>query len=185
MIITVIDWDDTLFATTHTLKHNSTTLPKLSLSIKQLLESALSVGSVYIITNANSEWVELCVQRYLVECQDIFENIPVWSTINTGISLKTPLYKMKTVAFEELKHFFLNKPGKHHLISMGDNKYDRDAALSIQHSIGNHVYVKNIKFIEKPSLESLLDQHKILDINFKELVKSDCHIDLAFKLKIR
>lgn len=179
MIVTVFDWDDTLMATTHLIKLSTpATFPELSLSIKKLLGVALEAGHVYIITNAEIAWVQKCIDENLIDCENLLDRVHVLSTVDTGISKMTSIESRKTVAFSRIKGMFNKRGSMHHLICMGDCFYDREAALNIKEQICEHTYVKNVKFLHRPDLKTLLFQQKVCLDTFKTLLMNPQHLDL-------
>jgi hypothetical protein len=179
MIVTVFDWDDTLMATTHLIQSTpGVVFPELSESIKKLITIALGLGHVYIITNAEIGWVQKCIDENLIDCEHILNRVHMLSTPDTGIAKITSIETRKTVAFSRIKGMFNKRGRMHHLICMGDCFYDREAALNLKERISEHTYVKNVKFLHRPDLETLLFQQKICIDTFYTLLMSPQHLDL-------
>ena len=89
MIITVLDFDDTLFATHHFSTSHVYTCEELSKSIGEMLDIVNRLSHVYIITNAQKAWVEYCMKKFVPECKQLekmIESGKIVSTIDTGIS---------------------------------------------------------------------------------------------------
>ncbi len=78
--VVVFDWDDTFFPTSVMHPHNFfqgedgimnvpldiyQQIQKLDRSVSRLLSRSLSLGPVYIITNAAEGWVELSAERFM------------------------------------------------------------------------------------------------------------------------
>lgn len=179
MIVTVFDWDDTLMATTHLIQSKlPLTFPELSKSIKRLLNVALAAGHVYIITNAEIAWVQKCIDENLIDCTTILNRVHMISTVDTGISKITTLEMRKIVAFSRIKGLFNKRGRMHQLICMGDCIYDREASLTLKDSIEENAYVKNVKFLHHPDLQTILFQQKTCIDNYNILLRQQCHLDL-------
>jgi hypothetical protein len=179
MSIIVFDFDDTLFTTTY-FKSGTiqpTIIPdfsELDNSIVHLVNTALKYGKVYIISNANKEWIQLC-SALLPKFKQL--NIPVFSSIEEGYDMKydIPLWKVKM--FEE-KLSPLLQEGKQ-LISFGDTPFDRAAALHMK-NLFPKIIVKNVMFKCLPDLKTLLFQQKVLADSFEGIISHDTHLDLQF-----
>lgn len=92
----IFDWDDTLLSSSW-LAHNglrldapeqvppeaAALLAVLEESVAALLERALRCGSVVIITNAETGWVELSCRRFLPRCVPVVSRIRVISARST------------------------------------------------------------------------------------------------------
>lgn len=181
MIVTVFDFDDTLFPTSYLINMNVKTVKfvDLSESIKKLLNKALSVGHVYIITNGERDWVKQCIAEYLVDCDDILNRVHLLSTVNSGISNITSIKQRKIIAFDRLIGLFTPSNDKyHHFISFGDCMYDRQASYYIRKKIQNTTFVKNVKLISEPTLKELLREHNVILTIYNTLLMSNKHLDL-------
>jgi len=162
MIITIFDFDDTLFATS-AFENEPTESLELTVSIDALLLKAAQMGEIIIVTNATTSWVELCLQRYLSKSEYLKMFIQrVYSTIDSIPDLKKDdQSRWKTRAFKKvLKPFFKNKES-HTLFTFGDSKFDRDAAIKIKETYKN-VAVKSVKLMQRPTLKVLLYEHYLL-----------------------
>ena len=183
MIVTVWDWDDSLFSTTYLFKLGVDTVqfPELSKSIKICLDMALNVGHVYIITNGERGWVQKCITDHLVYCDSILERVHILSTVDTGLSSIHDLKWRKIAAFDRISGMFRSRTPKgemHHLICFGDCAYDRTASQHIREKIRTNTYVKNVKLVSKPSLKTLLLEQKNIQNVYSTLLMSPQHLDL-------
>jgi hypothetical protein len=186
MIVTIFDWDDTLFATTYYKNIDLYTVkfPELSTSIIKCLSLALIAGSVYIITNGERAWVKRCIKRHLIGCDDIIERVHLVSTVDSGISKLTSLERCKIVAFSLIAGHFNKRGSMHHLICFGDCDYDREAAETMRIKISDTTYIKNIKMLRKPNLKILLAQHNLIHNIYNTLLLSNQNLDIKISPSI-
>lgn len=147
MIITVFDWDDTLFPTSAcTFFTGFNTSPILHISqedrvrvrnnIEVIFRKAkIHSDKIFIITNATKNWVELCIDTLY---EDAFENslflledIEIISTQDDP-QLNAVSYPFKKIsAFANLIGLFL-KHKENTLISFGDTEFDRNASIEMR-----------------------------------------------------
>ena len=84
--IFIIDWDDTLFPTTW-VNENSISLTneesvneyklyfiELDKAISSLLETFNNMGQVYIVTNANINWIKVCLSILPLTKKTVIKN---------------------------------------------------------------------------------------------------------------
>lgn len=164
MTIIVFDWDDTLMATTHVqpyVQRNSVpVLPQLAKSIMSLIELARQHGEIRIITNAGTGWLKFCIDKMLPGCEDFTRTIPIHSSRDTSISNNWPYHLWKTVSFlENLKHLSAEKDSQ--ILCFGDCHFDALASQNLHKNFSN-LTVKNIKLLDSPSLQQVLDQHEMI-----------------------
>jgi hypothetical protein len=187
MVIIVFDFDDTIFATSHFLGKDPVVCLELVDSINEILEIASRYGKVFIITNAQKEWLKLCVEKYLPGCVQLEkylgEDGRVFSSIDNGLAKDKDVASWKTLAFQEKLKQHFEDGSCHHLICFGDNLFDRAAALNIKEMYKN-VVVKNILMVAKPSLDALIWQHKVITDCFHFLSTYHGHLDLCIKVFI-
>lgn len=184
MVIIVFDFDDTLFATSHFYGKDPILCPELATSINQILHLAEQLGKVYIITNAEKDWLRLCLKRQIPDCKMLEKVIDaediVFSSVDNGISKDAVIPMWKHNAFHK-KFADFQDGQRRELICFGDSPFDRHAALAIREKYSN-VTVKNVLMANQPSLEHLLDQHKIIMRSMNFIVNYSGHLDLAMKV---
>ena len=177
MIITVFDFDDTLFPTTHfelQPQGVSDRIGSIGLSISLLLENAMRFGKVYIITNAQMEWINGCL-RWLPGCSDLGERIRIVSTRDEGYAVGD-FATWKTNAFHSILREDFANDETHSLLAFGDMMFDRQAAMSIKEWYPN-VVVKSLLMSFRPSISGLLRQHSIILYNMTYLFTSPESLD--------
>lgn len=178
----VFDWDDTLLASTFLTKKGCITnllilqeelideLQKLEKSVHGILSLALSMGKVFIITNAESGWVEQSANIFLPSVSSLFDQITVISAqsdykdIYPGNSLQ-----WKIQAFQQ--HI---KPWKH-VISIGDSIIEREALKQVA---DEKSLAKSIKLSEQPTVEDLYEQIDMIIQKFPFLKDYSGNLDL-------
>jgi hypothetical protein len=185
MFFIIFDWDDTLFPSSHltksmTKEEYETYFPVLGKHIEKLLNLAMMLGKTYIITNAQHRWVLQCVQKHLPHLQKLIEDVHIKSVPDLELASCSGIEYKKTIAFHKiLSKDFNPYYDTHELISIGDSPFDRQASVSIMNTYTN-IKVKNIKFIENPSIQSLVYQLDYLLGEIGNIVLSDIHVDIVF-----
>jgi len=166
----IFDWDDTLFFTSHLnpseenlfLYINSKEQKMMStieFYIKQILNKALSKGTVLIITNSSEGWVEACVKFYYPNLIPILRYVNIISARHL-YSNKYPGKPLtwKVRAFNDLRSIFnFEKCHITNIVSIGDDNGEMIAAQKLGEKINNCI-VKTIKFREEPNLQELIKQ---------------------------
>lgn len=212
--IFIIDWDDTLYPTTW-INKNSIDITKSDLlqeyriyfleldkTISTLLESLNQIGDVWIVTNANINWIKSCLLGLELTRKIIINNnIRIVSARDSySLNSNSPT-EWKILTFQDIMLNIINKISKKikpntyiNVISIGDAMYEYIALMNLDNfiklytsklsqsqQINNFKYfLKNIKFIEKPDFNFVIDQLNILDKNKDDIVNKMDYIDLKF-----
>ena len=168
--IFIFDWDDTLFFTTHlnpsknsTFFYESKTEKRLMNTIEfyvsEILNKALSKGTVLIITNSSDGWVHSCSKFYYPNLLPILDKIKIISArelYQNEYPAEPITWKVKT--FNDLKkRFNFEKCMVSNIICIGDDNSEIIAAKKLGESFENCL-VKTIKFRDKPNLTDLIKQ---------------------------
>ena len=166
----IFDWDDTLFFTTHlnpsknnTFFYESKTEKRLMNTIEyyvaEILNKALSKGTVLIITNSSDGWVHACAEFYYPNLIPILDKIKIISArelYQREYPTEPTIWKVKT--FNDLKKkFSFEKCIVSNIICIGDDIGEIIAAKKLGESFSNCL-VKTIKFRDKPNLTDLIKQ---------------------------
>ena len=166
----IFDWDDTLFFTTHispsknsTFFYESKAEKKLMNTIEcyvvEILNKALSKGTVLIITNSSDGWVHACAKFYYPNLIPILDKIKIISArelYQSEYPSEPMTWKVKT--FNDLKHKFnFEKCAVSNIICIGDDNYEIIAAKKLGENFENCL-VKTIKCRDKPNLTDLIKQ---------------------------
>ena len=168
----------------------------LGLTVRCVLENAKSLGDVIIVTSAQAGWVELCVKTHFIDpdFQEFFKTIKVVSArTQFETSGKIPVQsdplcpwlslsvQYKMFAFHELFMSDLQQPRKvQEVISIGDSMAERFALWLVckgqnirREGWTEGLFPKTIKMIDRPSIEQLIEQLKILNSLLKDFI---CHV---------
>ena len=215
--IFIIDWDDTLFPTTW-VNENSINLNspesvndyklyfiELDKAISSLLATLNNMGQVYIVTNANINWIKACLNVLvetkktiikfnirIVSARDMYSSTtssPTEWKINTFQDiLKNVIFKMEAnvrgalpnTKAPRLSNTFIN------IISLGDAQYEYMALLNLDSYFKSddkniNYLLKSIKFIDKPSFDYVIDQLQVVRKSSSQIVNKLGYVDLKFR----
>ena len=168
--IFIFDWDDTLFFTTHLNPSKNTSffyesqkekrlMNTIEYYVVEILNKALSKGTVLIITNSSDGWVHACAEFYYPNLLPILQQIKIISAselYQNQYPANPIMWKVKT--FNDLKQKFnFEKCVVSNLICIGDDNSEIIAAKKLGGSFENCL-VKTIKFRDKPNLTELIKQ---------------------------
>lgn len=186
----VFDFDDTLCPSDWLKNKNFIMFPEdrekmtefLSKMIK-LVKFAKTLGEVIIITNANMIWIDTIIKQYFTpEAKDVFSNIRIISAQDKFKSkydvfpLTNTALKMwkKYAFFEEIK----NCDGFTKVISIGDSDAEKEALRETVLSSKIHpMNCKTVKFPEGPSIESLGNTLRKLELNLEFYINNERYND--------
>lgn len=218
--IFIIDWDDTLYPTTWVNKNsidigNPSVLEEykiyfleLDKTISSLLKSLNDVGDVWIVTNANINWIKSCLMGLEMTKTTIITNkIRIVSARDSYSSNSGSPTEWKILTFQDIIEDIINKiinkikPYSYiNIISIGDAMYEYMALINLDNFIKSYVlnkqpnqsnqsnncnkqfkyFLKNIKFMEKPNFDYIIDQMNVLEKNKNSIVNKLEFIDLKF-----
>jgi hypothetical protein len=175
--ITILDWDDTLFPTTLVSSNmNWIDDPKsmpdkiklefeiLSVQIIYLITAAKTFGDVVIISNAAKEWLISSV-ILIPNVVEILRTVEIISTREyCQITSDDPQQWKTNTFFKKIGYYCESNPNTIlNVVCIGDSIIEYEAIKSVEKyinngDINNIVYRKNIKFIDKPSIKSIIKQ---------------------------
>jgi len=211
----IIDWDDTLFPTTWINKNNIDFSKQNSFSeyklyfleldktISLLLDSLNKVGDIFIVTNANINWIKSCLMNLNLTRNTIINNkIRIVSARDSYSQNNSSPTEWKILTFQDIIEDIINKINKNikpntviNIISIGDAMYEYIALINLDNFIKSYIenknetnkkkfnyLLKNIKFIEKPEFEFIIDQIQVLHKNANDIINKLEFIDLKFKV---
>lgn len=161
MIITVFDFDDTLFPTTEYTSTKNIDYELLSHSINDLLQGALiRSDKVFIITNANIEWLQLCCENMKIVD---FSGVIIKSTIQEGMNIGHAMNWKKNMFEKFLSEYFIHETPNliQELVCFGDSLYDRYASDNMK-KLFPYSIVKNFKFTERPTFFDLIGEQYLI-----------------------
>ena len=189
--IIIFDWDDTLCPTTvltnsvfnqitphmesisniinDQCKKELEILDKVNL---QLLNTALSNSTVSIISNADDIWIKKTGEDFLPLTFSfiINNNIPIISARKFSLQKNIKNYHIwKDFTFHYyLLNEFNNNNNINTILSIGDSILEQRALENFSKFLKVHnksIYSKTIKYIDKPSIESLIKQNLVINRN--------------------
>lgn len=193
------DWDDTLlcssFLSSEGYRLDSDMsradpdllrqLKDLETSVIKVLEVSLKRGETIIITNAETNWVELSAQKFMPGVVPYLEKIKVTSARSTfeGMFPESPL-KWKYCAFQEQLAAILQAVEiEKHIISFGDSHVEREAVRAVTKDRAN-TRTKSIKFAERPTIEQLQRQVELATDCFQYIHTHNGDLDLCMSLSM-
>jgi len=193
-----LDWDDTLLCSSvlsnQGIKLDSdlesaaelvSQLEELSESVVGVLKVAMSHGTVYIITNGETGWVQLSAQKFLPNVVPFLEKVRVLSARSTF----EPYYpdspmKWKFHAFQEsLVHEYADSHCIRNVLSFGDSHAEREAIRAVTRGHPN-TRTKSIKFAERPTVEQLMRQLELVSDCFPYITSHEADLDLCMSLSV-
>ncbi|CAM9804061.1 unnamed protein product, partial [Hapterophycus canaliculatus] len=157
-------------------------LPAVRDSVVKCLKNARRLGTVIIITNAESGWVELSAARFFVGVLPLLEGVPVISARSLFESQfpGSPLC-WKSAAFAYMMHdHFLDRPQwlQKKVVSIGDSNEEK-VAMRIASGQHGTMAAKAIKFITGPDPEALSCQLDFVTQHLASVVSSDSDVDIV------
>lgn len=192
--IFIYDWDDTLLPCSFIHENKiklSDKIPenceeifkKLENITFDILTNSLKYGIVYIITNAESGWVEQSCLKFYPKLFNIIKKTIIISA-RSQQQLKTSdhvIWKISTFR-ESLSLFFSNNIFIKNIINIGDSHYERIASFELIKD-KQHVILKTIKFKSYPDIKEVLSQLDFLINIIPFIVDFDNCIDINIGYK--
>jgi hypothetical protein len=182
------DWDDTLLPTTWieqegllvatpTLEQ-ATQLQQLVERVDATLRAAKQRGKVIIITNAMHGWVEQSCSLFMPSLLHHLQDVDVISA-RSSFEQEAQHTEWKCMAFaEQVTNFYgTSLTQRRNLISLGDALYEQRALHAVTQCVPN-CYAKSLKFMEKPHVEQLMDEHDIVVASLQNVIDTDENLDL-------
>lgn len=198
----IFDWDDTILPTSYLAKKGyKLDGPDPTLDIQRVLDDysrfvnitlneASRKGHVIIVTNAETGWIDLTVDKFLPLCSSTiakFQHVSARSLFEpTGI--QTPM-AWKENAFRMVVQEYLNaatqrsesQDGKYQVVSLGDSAHEREAVLKVCEELKHKVICKSLKFMERPDVESLKKEHQLIVECLPDIMSSKDNLDLCIQ----
>jgi hypothetical protein len=177
------DWDDTLLCTSWLNyvgdQFNGCLLVQdIERAAVQLLELAMELGRVFIITNAEEGWVEHSAARWVPGLLPVLARVPIISA-RTKFEIQHPAApsRWKVSAFFELQKQLAGNLITN-LLSVGDSQFEMDAAYALAAEFDDAI-VKTIKFQERPKPGELLKQLKLVAARFQRIVEHGSNLTIG------
>jgi len=170
--------------------------------LSNVINSLNKLGNIFIVSNASLTWIKNClaILPYTNKLVNAF-NINIISARDNYFnqnSLNNPekasIIEWKIICFQDILINILNSiTGKFNeknylnIISIGDANYEYVALMNLNNffEINNldiNYFLKNIKFIEKPEFNILIDELVILRKNIQMIVDKLHYVDLNLVL---
>lgn len=189
-----VDWDDTLLASSH-LAHLGvnlhTAIPQdikpalqiLEASALKMLQILTKAGTVVLITNSETGWVELSAKKFLPGLVPMLQSLSVISARSTyeNIYPGSPLQWKRAAMLERINHFSaLFGTTVMDVVSIGDSNIERQALQSVNLKSS---LTKCIKFAERPSVTQLRRELDLLAGSLDKVLSLQEGLDLTIMAK--
>jgi hypothetical protein len=198
--VIIFDWDDTLLpsawlTSTVGLDQTIQDLPAAQQQeltahaglVASLLEAASAYGSVVIITNAQTGWVQFSSERFMPSLLGLLDNFTIISARSTYEPKYTQTGDWKIHAFQDQVDRFYQDSRLLNIVSFGDGEFEREAALTAGRQVnqtGGAARTKSIKFIERPSVEHLSRQVELITAWLGYIVTIENDLDLMLTVSL-
>lgn len=199
--IFIIDIDDTLIPTTYILLNNidisnendikeyKLYFIELDELISNLLMSLDEKGYVFIVTNANIKWIEKCLKILPITKNIIEEKKIVIISARDRYKTTKMAKDWKTYTFKDIIKDLIVEVDNNdivNIISLGDAKYEYNGLLSLDDyfkiNYSEKMYLlKSINFIKNPSFDQILDQLKVMNKSYNDIINKIDYIDFNFE----
>lgn len=174
---------------------------ELDKTISNLLKTLNEMGDVYIVTNANIGWIKTCLTVLELTRGVIIQNkIRIVSARDAYSANYNSPTEWKVLTFQNIVKYIMDiiknklRPNTVvNVISIGDAMYEYVALVNLNtfmtSYMGNQMLwkdknfkylLKNVKFMEKPDFEHVIEQIQHLDKSKEHLVNKMEFLDLKF-----
>lgn len=141
----------------------------------KVLNKALLLGEVVILTNSTNGWVEISSKIFLPQVHKFLSKIKVISAPEQFPHLA--IQNCKVEVFKELiADNILN------VLSFGDSSNDRES-LFLAIKDNNYIYSKNFKFLKTPTIDELKTQFQIFVNNIDDLSAVNKNLDMILEIQ--
>jgi hypothetical protein len=203
----IFDYDDTILPTSFLSKKGlridspppagdlMRALEDYSRFVNKTLNEASKYGHVIIITNAETGWIQLTVEKFLpqsastvhrfqhLSARSIFEPTGIISPIAWKESAFRLVVEEYLVAKNTQRASHPNgrrKSSPHcQVISLGDSAHEREAVLKVCGEF--KIISKSLKFMERPDLDALKKQHELIHECLRDIVRANDNLDLCIQ----
>jgi hypothetical protein len=192
----LLDWDDTLYPTSWTVKNNidmndknnirkyQLYFFKLDAILYKLISTLLKYGTVIIVTNAAKKWVFMTLTMlpntqkliqdkvYIFSARELYQN-----------QYPNEMTLWKKLIFKKIVSQYFLENCTQNIISVGDADHEFIALTDLYdiNSVTNKKLLKTIRFLTTPSFESLIDQLQVLSKCSQQICTNAKHMDLKFE----
>jgi len=196
----VFDWDDTVLPSSWVQsqglrlddssqvqpwhREQLTTIANIA---AQTLQKAKQHGTVVLVTNAQRGWIELSCAKFLPTLAPLLEDLKLVSARTTyeSVEVTSPL-EWKLHAFEDeiQSNYGIDKlmspAARKNCLSLGDSLHEREALLKATGKLAS-CRAKSLKFVERPDISQLCEQHSLVVSCFEKIVHHDGDLDLCIR----
>jgi len=196
-VVILVDWDDTILPTTwlqlqgllgvdgsiNTLNMSSQQqmlLHDLESKVMQVLWTAMGHGRVVVVTNAAEGWAQASCSAFLPDLCHVLDQLDVISARSMyECKGETSPSSWKQLAFADVLDAAFDDlhSVQQHVISIGDSMYEHAALTAMQEKSSSH-YAKSLKLMERPSIEVLIEEHRLMSDALEFLAYHEGHLDL-------
>jgi len=192
--VVIFDWDDTLLCTSAVIPSGSISqfpeipnsskekLKELENQVCQLLELSINLGQVFIITNADQDWVERSALNYIPAVLPLLSKVKIVSA-RREFEWRYPgnTAEWKIQSFLNIKKY-LQPDAITNIIAVGDNHIELAAACNLASKFDN-VCIKTVKFRENPSIEELIKEVKLVVQEFNYIASNPKNLTIKLERK--
>ncbi|GAB9472465.1 hypothetical protein Gpo141_00009643 [Globisporangium polare] len=156
-----------------------------------LLQLAMQMGPVFIITAATLQWVELCAHHFLPRVKLLLKQrsdkvhvVSAREWYQQHARREGDPMTWKSATFDALcAHLQLEKVSRRlqhrvDFVSIGDSVFERDACREMEQKAPAIVHSKTLKFVDHPSLQELLDQVAMTSAIYERIRSHEGSLDL-------
>jgi uncharacterized protein (DUF1697 family) len=195
----LFDWDDTLLASSYLRGKGyrldaefqrtpevEEGLRELEQSILDVLNTAMQLGNIVIVTNAENGWVQMSAQKFVPAAWPLLSKLKIISARSTYEQThpNDPV-QWKFCAFQENVQSAFGAESKvvKHVVSFGDSQVEREAVRAVTRSVTS-CRTKSVKFAESPSLRELVRELQLVTNCMTYVVTHDGDLDLQLSITI-
>ncbi|KAH8740241.1 hypothetical protein FG386_001516 [Cryptosporidium ryanae] len=150
--------------------------------VLEILNKALKIGYVFLITNASEDWINYSANVYMPDIVNVLSSLTVISA-RSKYEQKYPgdYHKWKLNAFLEI-HKKLNSETITNLISIGDSIIEMEAVHILGREFSESL-VKTVKLKETPTPDELYKQLSLINSNFENICLNARNLRIVLEKK--
>jgi len=181
-----LDWDDTLLCTTFLAARGELQMTReiglqlliMSKHVERLIQQAIKLGMLYIVTNAEDGWVQASAEMWMPQLLPLLANVTVMSA-RSRFEQDYPddAFMWKKKAFLQVKRD-LREEAFTNLISVGDSWYEMAAVRALGEEFERKL-VKTVKFQAQPSPRILNEQLYFLTQELEYIERRPTSVDIC------
>ena len=187
--VIIFDWDDTLLPTSYLISDNNELskieiekMKEIEKKVGCILEKSIEKGNTYIITNAGINWVEYTVNKFYRNITNLFNKIKIISARKEYENVfPDDIRQWKIEAFLNILKDIDNKKITN-IVCIGDSLFEIEAGRILASKF-TQSFIKTVKFKEKPKLDELLKQLKLVYEKFGSIYSSIKNLTIRIEKK--